>query len=193
VTIQRNFRHTYRTEASTDKSVTRLFTQFKEMGSVEKQKSTGRLRTSEQIVDCIRQSCVRSPKISIARCSLELGVPKTTIQNVLHKHLRLHTYKIQPRHGIKVTDRPKRVKFANFMLSEIDDNEGYLQRVMFTDEATFHINCCVNRYNCKIWGLWQPNEFFEYVRDTPKVNMWCGLLHDRVVGSFFFVERTITH
>jgi hypothetical protein len=118
----------------------------------------------------------KEPK-KIYRCrSLELGVPKTTIQNVLRNRLRLHAYKIQLRHEIKVTDCPKRVEFANFMLSEIDDNEGYLQRVMLTDEATFHINGYVNRYNCRIWGSQEPNEFFEYVRDTPKVNVWCGLL-----------------
>jgi hypothetical protein len=125
VTIQRNFRRMYGTEAPTDKSITRWFTRFKETRSVEKQKSTGRPRTSEEIVKRIRQSCVRSPKKSIARRSLDLGVPKNTIQNVLQERLRLHAYKIQLRHEIKVTDRPKRVKFANFMLSEIDDNEGY--------------------------------------------------------------------
>jgi hypothetical protein len=66
-------------------------------------------------------------------------------------------YKIQLKHEIKVTDHPKRVKFANFMLGEIYDNEGYLQQVMFTDEATFHINSCVDRYNCRIWKSQQPN------------------------------------
>jgi hypothetical protein len=99
-------------------------------------------------------------KKSIARRSLELGVPKTKIQNVLHNRLRLHAYKIQRRHEIKVTDCPKRVEFANFMFSEIDDKEGYLQLIMFADEATFHINGYVNRYNCRIWGSQEPNEFF---------------------------------
>jgi len=59
------------------------------MGSVEKQKSTGRPQTSEETVEHIRQSCLRSPKKSVARRSLELGVPKTMIQNVVHKGLRL--------------------------------------------------------------------------------------------------------
>jgi hypothetical protein len=130
------------------------------MGSVEKQKSTGRPQTFEEIVECIRESCVRSPKKSVAHHSFELCVLKTTIQNVLHKRLRLHAYKIQLRHEIKVTDHPKRVEFANFMLTEIDDSEDYLQRVMFTDEATFHINSCVSHYNCRVWGSQQPNEFF---------------------------------
>ena len=95
--------------------------QFKETGTVEKQKSTGRPRTSEEDVERIRQSCIRSPKKSVAGRSVTLGIPKTTIQNVLHKSLRLHAYKIQLKQEIKPDDRPKRVKFATFMLNAIDE------------------------------------------------------------------------
>ncbi|GBM45525.1 hypothetical protein AVEN_87565-1 [Araneus ventricosus] len=35
-------------------------------------------------------------------------------------------------------------------------------------------------------------ETHQYVRGSPKVNVWCGLLHDRVVGPFFFTETSIT-
>jgi hypothetical protein len=59
--------------------------QFKETESVAKQKSSGWARTLEENVECIRQSCVRSPKKPIAHRSLALGIPKTMIQNVLHK------------------------------------------------------------------------------------------------------------
>ena len=75
--------------------------QFKETGTVEKQKSTGRPRTSEEDVERIRQSCIRSPKKSIPHRSVTLGIPKTTIQNVLHKSLRLHAYEIQLKQKIK--------------------------------------------------------------------------------------------
>jgi len=78
-----------------DKALNRWMYQFKETGTVEKQKSTGRPRTLEEDVERIRQSCIRSPKKSIACRSITLGIPKTTIQNVLHKRLRLHAYKIQ--------------------------------------------------------------------------------------------------
>jgi len=64
--------------------------QFKEIGTFEKQKSTGRPRTSEEDVERIRHSCIRSPKKSIACRSVALGIPKTTIQNVLQKCLRPH-------------------------------------------------------------------------------------------------------
>jgi len=62
----------------------------------------------------------------------------------------------------------------------------------FSDEATFYVNGCVNGHNCRIWGTQQPSEIHEYVRGSSKVNVWCGLLYDRVIGPFFFSESTIT-
>jgi len=106
--------------------------------------------------------------------------------------LRLHAYKIQLKQEIKPDDRPKRVEFATFMLNAIDEDEIFLQRICFSDEATFYVNGCVYRHNCRIWGTQQPNEIHEYVRGSPKVNVWCGLLYDRVIGPFFFSESTIT-
>jgi hypothetical protein len=54
------------------------------------------------------------------------------------------------------------------------------------------MNGCINQHNCRIWGSEQPNEIHEYVRGSAKVNVWCGLLCDCVVGPFFFAESTIT-
>jgi hypothetical protein len=101
-------------KAPHDKDLNRWLKQFKETGSVAKQKPSGRPRTLEENVECIRRSCVRSPKKSIACQSLALGIPKTTIQNVLHRRLRLHAYKIQLEYEIKPDDRPKRSEYANF-------------------------------------------------------------------------------
>ncbi|KAJ8874837.1 hypothetical protein PR048_022726 [Dryococelus australis] len=38
----------------------------------------------------------------------------------------------------------------------------------------------------------QPNGVFEYVRDSPKVNVWYWLMHDRVVGLCMLTENTVT-
>ena len=32
----------------------------------------------------------------------------------------------------------------------------------------------------------------EHIRDSPKVNVWCGLIHDHIVGLFFDAEDTMT-
>lgn len=56
---------------------------------------------------------------------------KTTIQNLLHKFLRLYAYKIQMRHKIKEINGPKCIEFAVKMLKEIDDDDSYLNRIFF--------------------------------------------------------------
>jgi hypothetical protein len=109
VAVQRKWQRLHPGEkAPDDKALNLWLTQFKEMGSVAKQKSSGQPRTSEENVERIRQSCVRSPKKSIAHQSWALGISKTTIQNVFHKRLCLHAYKIQLKHEIKPDDRTKR-------------------------------------------------------------------------------------
>lgn len=192
VSVKRRFRVTYQgINPPDDKAIRRWFYQFRDTGSVLKGHSPGRPKTSDEKVEEIRQSCIRSPKKSIVRRSLQLNIPKSTLHDVIRKRLRLHAYKIQLRHEIKTADRPKRTAFASFMLNEIDDNPNFLKRVLFSDEATFHTSGVVNRHNCRIWGSQQPNNVQEHVRDSPKLNVWCGLLYDKVIGPFFFAEKTI--
>ncbi|KFM71496.1 hypothetical protein X975_02205, partial [Stegodyphus mimosarum] len=78
--------------------------------------------------------------------------------------------------------------FAIDMLSRIDDAE-LLKRIMFSDEASFHLSGIVNRHNVRIWGSENTHEYREAQRDFPKVNVWCGLMHDRVIGPLFFYRK----
>jgi hypothetical protein len=66
-----------------DKALNLWLKQLKETGSVMKQKSSDWPGRWGKKVECIRQSCVRMPKKSVAHQSLELGIPKTTIQNYM--------------------------------------------------------------------------------------------------------------
>jgi hypothetical protein len=69
----------------------------------------------------------KEPKKFITYHSSEFGIPKNMFQDVLHKHQRFHTHKIQIiRHKIKATDHRKCVAFADFMLTGTDDKDDYL-------------------------------------------------------------------
>jgi hypothetical protein len=135
-------------------------------------------------VEGIRQFCVRSPKTSIAHQSLESGIPKTTMQNVIQKRLCLSAHKIQLKHEIKPDDWPKHYDFFRLMLNKTDDNSNFLSQICFTDKATFHMNGCINQHNCLIWGSEQPNEIHEHVHGFAEANVRCGLPCDRVIGPF---------
>ncbi|KFM73428.1 hypothetical protein X975_25985, partial [Stegodyphus mimosarum] len=80
--------------------------------------------------------------------------------------------------------------FATDMLRRIKEDVEFLKRIMFSDEASFHLSDIVNRRNVRIWGSQNPHEYREAQRDSPKVNVWCGLMHDRVIGPF--TEKTVS-
>jgi hypothetical protein len=69
-------------------------------------------------------------------------------------------------------------------------NSDDMREVLFMDEVTFHVFGKVNRYNMRIWGSENPSYVVEYIRDSPKVNVWPGFKHN--IGPLFFPELKVT-
>jgi hypothetical protein len=44
-------------------------------------------------------------------------------------------------------------------------------KVVFPDEATFHMSGIVNSRNCLIWGYGPPNEYLRHERNVPTMNV----------------------
>ena len=191
ILVQRAFRAKFRIEPPTRKSISRWFTQFQQTGSVCKRKSTGRPRVSEEDVRRIEASFVRSPRKSTRRASRELGTPHTTVWTVLRRRLLYKPYRLQPVQALKASDKEKRLQFCSDVLGMMED-DTFLPRVVFSDEATFHLSGKVNTHNVRIWGLQNPHSTLQHERDSPKVNVFCAVSRTKVYGPFFFAERTVT-
>jgi hypothetical protein len=65
------------------------------------------------------------------------------------------------------------------------EEDGFVERLIFSDEATFHISGKVNRHNVRIWGT-------EHHCNSPKVNVFCAVSLEKVHRTFFFTEATLT-
>jgi hypothetical protein len=70
---------------------------------------------------------------------------------------------------------------------------GFVERLGFSDEATFHISGKVNKHNVRIWGTEQSHAQIERQRDSPKVNVFCAVSREKVHDLFFFPEATVTY
>ncbi|KAG1653440.1 hypothetical protein GQR58_025569 [Nymphon striatum] len=55
---------------------------------------SGRPLVSEEVVDSVRNTFVRSPGKSTRRASRELQVPQSTVSKILRKRLQFHPYKL---------------------------------------------------------------------------------------------------
>ena len=94
--------------------------------------------------------------------------------------------------ALEPNDRPKRREFAEEILEHISEDEAFLKQVCFSDETTFHVSGKLNRNNVRIWGSEHPHETRMLHWDSPKVNVWGGILFDRIIGPFFFKWAIIT-
>ena len=97
VTVQRASKLKFNVYPPINKSILKLHRNFIERGCICDQRKghSGRPSVSEQIVDRVRESSLRSPRMSTRRASRELKVPQSTVNKILRKHLRLHPYRLQ--------------------------------------------------------------------------------------------------
>lgn len=75
-------------------------------------------------------------------------------------------------------------------LLEDPANDG---NVFFSDESSFYVSGMVNKHNCRIWAASNPFVTVEAAMNSPKINVWCAMSNNQIIGPYFFEEDTINH
>ena len=55
-----------------------------------------------------------------------------------------------------------------------------------SDEEYFHTNGFVNKQHLRHWETENLQLMQEKSYHTQRVNVWCAIMHDRIIGSYFF-------
>jgi hypothetical protein len=82
-----------------------------------------------------------------------------------------------------------------FCVEMFDKNENeydYLNKIVFSNEATFNVSGKINRHKVRVWGTENAHETVEHVRDSPKLNVFSATSSVKVYGQIFFAEPTVT-
>lgn len=190
--VQRYFRTKYGKPPPTRQSIYDWYERFESSGCVCKKKSTGRPSVTEEKIDSVRDVFVRSPGKSTRSASLELQIPQPTVWKILRKRLKMTPYKLQLVQSLNDNDKVVRKNFCQEMQHCLENDDTLFNRLIFSDECTFHISGKVNRHNVRVWGTENPRETVQHIRDSPKVNVFCALSCEKVYGPFFFQEPSVT-
>ncbi|XP_044758934.1 uncharacterized protein LOC123316778 [Coccinella septempunctata] len=95
-------------------------------------------------------------------------------------------YKVQLVQQLKPIDHPSRLRFANWAENCLAEDNEFYQKIIFSDEAHFHLGGYVNKQNCRIWGTENPHVVIEKPMHPQRVTVWCGLWSVGIIGPFFF-------
>src|SRR5436190_21404892 len=78
------------------------------------------------------------------------------------------------------------MEFSQVMLAWKEESPNLFKRILWSDEAVFHVGGFVNRHNCHWWSAEKPGTSFclEKIQTRPKLTVWCGFTANRFIGPF---------
>ena len=172
-------------------SIKRWYNTLISTGFVDSQIKVGRPPVADDIVQNVSRIFNDNPQTTIREATQQLPIGKSTVQRIVRKKLKLYPYKIKLVHALREEDYARREEFARTMLDHVTIDRHFLESICFTDECTVHVSGLVHRHNVRIWAKEKPRVVREVERASPKVNVWCGLFIDRIIGPYFFDEETV--
>jgi len=144
-------------------------------------------RMSDESVERVRQSFLHSPKKTVRRGSRELKMTSMTVWRVLQKRLHMKPYHLHLLQFLKPIDHIDRSNFCIKMQNAMTE-EGFLDRVVFSDESTFHISGKVHRHNVRIWSTENPHEMVQHERTFPRSMFFAQCSQERFMGLSFSMK-----
>lgn len=134
----------------------------------------------------ILASVQTQPRDSLRRREKDSGISRSTIQRIL-KIAKFHPYRMILVHALQPGDLPQRLNFCNWALGQI---RFFYRKILFSDECTFKSDAEVNKWNCRYWAEENPHWLREEDHQHVwKVNVWAGIIDDKIVGPIFLDEN----
>ncbi|GFT58545.1 DUF4817 domain-containing protein [Trichonephila clavipes] len=163
----------------------KLVKRFEETGKLEDRARARRPCLKEARAPCIAVemeaiACEAASGTSSAReAARRLGLPPSSVRNILRRILQLYPYKLQLCHELLSADTAQREAFAKWAFSKMEQDPTWVFNILWTDEAHFSLHGDVNNHNCRIWATSNSREYTQKSLHSPKVTAWCGF-----TGSF---------
>ena len=173
-------------------TIYRLSKKFDETGSVDDTSRSGRPKsaTTEDNTSLVSETFRRNPHLSQRRAARELNISRSSLQRIM-KELKLKPYRPRLLQALNEDDPHRRVEFCEWFLDSVDEDPTLLDRILWSDEATFYLNGHVNRHNCVYWSDTNPHFVIEQELNALRVTTWGRIWSQGIVGPFFF-ENTVT-
>ena len=101
-----------------------------------------------------------------------------------YKEQVLKPYKLQLVQAITAEGKQNGKQFCVDIQEKLEDDK-FMKRLVFGDEAIYHRNGKVNKHNVHTWGEENPHATVEHVRDSPKESVFSIISMKQVYGQFF--------
>ncbi len=194
IQVQRDFRKHFniqpRYPIPSRSSILRWVKNFRETSTASNKKRTGRKKSSRtpENIEKVRNSLQTSPRRSLRKRAQAVKLSLSTTRRIIRHELNYHPYKLAVTQKLNPDDYQKRKSFSEKMLDKIENDEIDADKILFTDEAHFHLTGAVNKQNTRYWAPTgdNPQAIEEKPLHEQRVTVWAGVAAWGIVGPFFF-------
>lgn len=174
------------------KTFTAVHNRLRETGTFKfNMADTGRDRLVRdvQLEEDVLQMFERNPSTSTRVVGRELGCGKSTVWRILNGE-GLYPFKLQKVQALKPADYPRRVDFSRWFLHMDIQDQMFLEKVLFTDEASFSREGIFNSRTSHVWAEDNPHAtFIRGYQEKFSVNVWAGIIGDHLIGPYILPNR----
>lgn len=182
----RRYQQQYPNRRQPDRNIfQRLYGRLGETGSFRPKSHIGRPKavTVEQEEEILVRVS-ENPRISTRQLANSTHVRKTSILKILHAE-KLYPYHLNPVQHLLPADLPARLQFCRFLLNSHNNDPAFINRILFTDEATFTRRGVLNWRNNHSWELDNPHLTIErHFQQEFSINIWCGIIDNVIIGPY---------
>ena len=143
--VKRRIQTMYHTEPPTDKTNREWHMKFQQSRCLRAVKRTGWPGPSPKTVEHVRETFVRSPQ------SWELHMLQSSVWCILCKRLHVKGYLLQLLQVLNPQDHNLRLHFC-MDFQQLLEEDGFAEKLIFSDKATFHVCGKVNCHDVHIWA-----------------------------------------
>jgi len=138
----------------------------------------GTINTRENILEMVQ----RSPRLYARRMASCVRVSRMQVWRTLHEE-DFYPYHDQTVQHLEPSDHAQRMDFCHW----IKAHPELLGVILFTDEASFTRDGVNNSRNLHTWSHDNPHETrVTNFQRRFSVNVWCGVIGNRLIGPFVF-------
>lgn len=173
-------------------TVLRLINKFETTGSVKDEQRSGRpsLIKKPDFQDAVLQELNENTPTSTR--NLTRQVATNSEYNVSHETVRKTLIKMghkpyHPRlvHAINEDDPDRRIEACETFLEIFDNDPTSIDRIIWSDEATFKLNGHINKHNCVFWNTENLHHILQKDVNLPGVVVWCAISSNGIIGPYF--------
>lgn len=164
----------------------RMVANLLQYGSFHKPVVTRNKPCNEEIQNNVALAVTEDPTTSVRNIEQVSGTPKSTVHFILRKN-KYHPYKFRVCQGLKPGDDVRRRAFCEWYTRQCQNDENFVNKILFSDESMITNNGIFNRRNTHYWSIENPR-LYKMSRHQHRFgfNMWLGILGTRIIGPFFY-------